>query len=96
MATRKRKVSAKLSADERMILGPFLEAAEKGEKELAEYLVHVGIRSEDIEAAGDAQSAILAHYRRPGGRYDIDAAAADLAQWPPIAARIEELKRAAI
>ena len=51
-------------------------------------------RDDDIRDAGDAQSAILGHYHRPDGRYDIDAAAHDLARWPPIAARIKELKRA--
>jgi len=37
--------------------------------------------------------AVLNHYRRPDGKQSIDAALHDLARWPPIAARIKELKR---
>jgi hypothetical protein len=35
---------------------------------------------------------IAGHYRLKQGKYDIDRAARDLATFPPIAARIEELK----
>jgi hypothetical protein len=35
---------------------------------------------------------IAAHYRLQRGKYDIGRAASDLATFPPIAARIEELK----
>ena len=35
---------------------------------------------------------IAAHYRVAQGRYDIDRAACDLATFPPVAARIAELK----
>jgi hypothetical protein len=35
----------------------------------------------------------LEHYRRPDGTYDLDAAAHDWFRWPPIAARVKELKR---
>lgn len=59
---------------------------------LARYLQHVGIRGEDVTIAGSAEKAILEHYRVKGG-YDVDAVAADLARYPPVAARIRELKR---
>lgn len=36
---------------------------------------------------------ILGHYRISKGRYDVDRVANDLATYPPIVARIEELKR---
>jgi hypothetical protein len=94
MAKKSRKPGAELSADESMILGQFLDFAENGgDDKLAEYIHHVGITPEGISAAGDVQGAILRHYRRRGGKYDIDAAAADLLSWPPIAARVEELRR---
>ena len=92
MVKKNSKSGAALSADEGMILGPFMDFAGQGEDDLAEYLFHVGIPPEAISAAGDVQSAILKHYRRRGGKYDIDTAAADLLSWPPIAARVKELK----
>jgi hypothetical protein len=85
--------AVKLSADETMILGPFLDFAEEGDDALAKYLLHCGVDGDDIRDAGDVQGAILNHYRRPDGKQDIAAAAHDLARWPPIAARIKELKR---
>ena len=65
----------------------------EGDDALARYLVHCGIDDDDIGRAGNVQSAILEHYRRPDGKYDIGAAAHDLARWPPIVARLKELKR---
>jgi len=94
MSKRKPDSGAKLSDDEGMILWPFIDQAEKGDDELAKYMFHCAITAQDLDAAGDNQSAILAHYRRPDGRYDIDAAAHDLMRWPPTATRIKELKRA--
>ena len=85
--------TTKLTEDEAAILGPFIEMAEQGEDELARYLVHCGIAADDIGDAGDVRGAILAHYRKPDGGYDIAAAAHDLARWPPIAARIKQLRR---
>jgi hypothetical protein len=76
-----------------MLLWPFLDFAEQGEDELCKYLLHCGIGADDVRAAGDAEKAILAHYRKPDGTPDIDAAAHDLLRWPPIAARIKEIKR---
>ena len=87
----KKPKSEKLTEDEAMILGSFLDFAEKGEDVFARILLHCGIDHNDVELAGDIQSAILEHYRRPDATYDVDAVAHDWFRWPPIAAR--ELKR---
>jgi hypothetical protein len=71
----------------------FLRFAERGDDELARYLLHCGIDNHDIDAAGDIPNAILAHYRRPSGQYDIEAVAHDWFRWPPVVARIKELRR---
>src|SRR5262249_52496060 len=83
MTSKKRK-SQKPNEDEAMILGSFLDFAEKGEDEFARFLLHCGIDNNDIELAGDIQSAILEHYRRPDGTYDIDSVAHDWFRWPPM------------
>jgi hypothetical protein len=88
----KRPKTDKLT-EEAMILETFLHFAEKGVDEFARFFLHCGIDNADIEFAGDIQSAILEHYRRPDGTYDIDAVAHDWFRWPPIAARVKELKR---
>jgi hypothetical protein len=94
MAMRKtKKIRTGLTKDESMILWPFLDFAEEGNDQLARYLLHCGIDDADIGQAGDVQAAILDHYRRRDGTYDIGAAAHDLSRWPPIAARVKELKR---
>jgi hypothetical protein len=79
--------------DEHMILMSFIDQADQGEDALARYLVHCGITANDIGDAGDVQRAIFRHYRQADGKYDIAAAAYDLIRWPPIAARIKQLKR---
>jgi hypothetical protein len=79
--------------EEAMILDSFLDFAKRGEDEVARYLLHCGITCQDIDAAGDIPSAILAHYRQPSGHYDIDAMVHDWFRWPPVVARIKELKR---
>ena len=89
----KKPKSEKLTEDEAMILGSFLDFAEKGEDVFARFLLHCGIDNNDIEFAGDIQSAILEHYRRPDATYDVDAVAHDWFRWPPIAARVKKLKR---
>jgi hypothetical protein len=81
------------SDDESVLLWPFLDFAEQGEDKLCKYLLHCGIDADDVRAAGNAEKAILAHYRKLDGALDIDAAAHDLARWPPIAARIKREKR---
>lgn len=88
---RKKHKAACSTADQ--LLGPFIDFADHGEDELARYMLHCGIDHEDIAHAGTARDAILLHYRCRDGTYDIARAAADLARWPPIAARIKELTR---
>jgi len=85
MRSKKRKTENP-TEDEAMILESFLRFAEKGEDELARFLLHCGIDNNDIELAGDIQSAILEHYRRPDATYDLDSVAHDWFRWPPIAA----------
>ena len=86
--------SARLTARELEVLQPFIDFSEKGVDEFAKYVVHCGIHTDDIDAAGgDVMSAILAHYAKPGGGYDLDAVIHDWFRWPPIVARIKELKR---
>ena len=89
----KRPKTDKLTEEEATILGSFLEFAERSEDEFARFLLHCGIDNDDINFAGDIPSAILEHYRRPAGGYDLDAVAHDWFRWPPIAARVKELKR---
>lgn len=81
------------SDNESVLLWPFLDFAEQGEDELCKYLLHCGIDADDVRAAGNAENAILSHYRKLDGSLDIDAAAHDLMRWPPIAARTKEHKR---
>ena len=86
--------SAKLTARELEVLQPFIDFSEKGVDEFAKYVVHCGIHIDDIDAAsGDVMNAILAHYAKPGGGYDLDAVIHDWFRWPPVVARIKELKR---
>ena len=66
----KRPKTDKLAEEEAMILGSFLRFAERSEDEFARFLLHCGIDNDDINFAGDVASAILEHYRRPGGGYD--------------------------
>ena len=93
MRSKKPEVDDKRSGEEAMILGSFLDFAKKGEDELARFLLHCGINNDDIDLAGDISSAILEHYRRLDGGYDLDAVAHDWFRWPPIAARYKELRR---
>jgi hypothetical protein len=45
-------------------------------------------------AVAGRRGAILNHYRRPDGKQNIEAAAHDLARWPPIATRqVEKMRR---
>jgi hypothetical protein len=92
-ATREAGRPAKLTAAEQcgMILSMFFD--EDGDADGFIALVnHCGI---DLAAChGDVKQLpklIAAHYRLQRGTYDIDRAARDLATFPPIAARIEEL-----
>ena len=96
MSNKKRK-SASEKQDEQdaaTILHSFLDFQEKGLDEFIRYLEHCGICLADIDYnGGDIGAAILENYRKPDGGYDMDAAAHDLFRWPPIAARVKELKR---
>ena len=89
----KRRAAA--GGDRDALLWPFIDFAKEEGDQLAKYLIHCGIDAEDINDAGDVEKAILAHYRLASGGYDIAAAACDLDRWPPIAARVRELKRLA-
>jgi hypothetical protein len=73
--------------DEELLLGHLLDM---GPDNIVEFMEHCGIdlSEADAENIGDL---FLAHYRTPQG-YDIARAAQDLERWPPIAARIQELK----
>jgi hypothetical protein len=63
-------------------LAAFIDFHEEGPEELARYLLHCGIDSEALDAAGgNVEAAILEHYRTPRG-YDVDRVAYDLARWP--------------
>lgn len=69
------------------ILAPFLDLAENNADQLAAYMLHCGIE----RGTSSLQSEILAHYQTPAG-YDVDMAARDLLRWPPIAARLRQLR----
>ena len=79
--------------DAAKILQSFLDFNDKGLDVFCRFLLQCGITIEDIDATGDIPSAILEHYRKPDGGYDLDAVAHYWFRWPPIAARVKELKR---
>ena len=59
---------------------------------ILEFVGHVGF---DLRAVNDTAcfaDAWLGHYRVRQGQYDVNRAINDLATWPPIAARIAELR----
>ena len=95
MSKKKRTASDKQNdQDAARILQSFLDFNDKGLDEFCRYLKHCGIGLDDIDYnGGDIAAAILENYRKPGGGYDLDAAAHDFFRWPPIAARVKELKR---
>ncbi len=76
-----------------MILWPFVGFAEQGEDQLCAYLMHVGITDVMVKYAGNVEKAVYAHYRMGDSDHcDFEKAGRDLATWPPIARRIEELR----
>jgi hypothetical protein len=91
--TKTKEASRDLSAEQQknLILGYFFDSDDAGN--LLALIDHAKI---DFDACtGDAKqipNIIVAHYRIAKGRYDLDRAANDLLTFPPIAARIEELK----
>jgi hypothetical protein len=82
----------KIEFDKDRIIGQFMQFAEEGCDELVRYISHCGITSEDIDRAGNWLDAVLRHYLTAGG-YDLERAAQDLPRWPPVAARLRELKQ---
>ena len=96
MSNKKRKASDKQKdQDEAIILRTVSRiSGGSGLDEFCRYLKHCGIGLDDIDYnGGDIAAAILENYRKPDGGYDLDAAAHDFFRWPPIAARVKELKR---
>ena len=59
---------------------------------LFRYLDHVGFDIGSVSHAREIPTAFLGHYRLKNGTYDVDRACHHLATWPPIAARIAEMR----
>jgi hypothetical protein len=76
-------------ADRALILQWFHDLQERAAEHFARCIVHCGI---DVDAAPEIDDAIAAHYRLPGGAYDIERAAKDFATYPPMAASIAALQ----
>jgi len=76
-----------LHDDEELLLNHLLDM---DPDDIVDFMEHCGIDLQlaNAENIGDL---FLAHYRTPDG-YDITRAAQDLERWPPIAARIQELR----
>jgi len=92
MKTQQAKKALTARQKEYEVLAAFIDFADEGGDQLARYLLHCGIDSEALDAAGgNVEAAILEHYRTPRG-YDIDRVAYDLARWPPIVEMVRELK----
>ena len=86
MAARK---TLTLERQRAMTLAPYLDMLEEGDHDgVAELLVHAGI----VTNGSGVEAAVLAHYRKKDGSYDIQAAAHDLRRFPPNAARIWAIK----
>lgn len=84
----------RIEADKGIILASFLDLIpDSGDVgELVRYLDHCGITSADIQRAGGNWGlAVLRSYLTIDG-YDMEKAGNDLATFPPVAARLEELK----
>jgi hypothetical protein len=84
------------AADHVMMI--FWEKFENDQAEFVEYLHHCGIDlgelSEAVESGWPAiEALILGHYRVRPGVYDLEQVGQYLATYPPIAARIRELRR---
>nr|WP_301918470.1 hypothetical protein [uncultured Defluviimonas sp.] len=68
----------------------FFEGEERDN--LTSFVRHVGFDVCAVRRTRDFFAAWLGHYRLRQGAYDVDRACNDLATWPPIAARIAELR----
>lgn len=86
--------AARVEEDKEIILGHFLGLMgnDGGVDELCRFMLHCGINGNDIARAGGSWGlAVLRHYLTLDG-YDMEKAGSDLATFPPVAARIGELK----
>ena len=82
-----------------LVLAVFFDLLENDQlDEFKEFCQHAGL---DFSAlpncskclADQLPNWILGHYRISKGRYDVDRVANDLATYPPIVARVEELRK---
>jgi hypothetical protein len=75
-----------------LTLLPFVSAGEQDTEDLVQFILHAGIRCEEVEAhGGDVQAAILAHYWTGSG-YAWERVAESLVTYPPVQARLRELQ----
>ena len=84
----------RIEEDKGIILDHFLDfIGEDGNvDEVCRFLIHCGITGNDItRAGGNWGVAVLRNYLTIDG-YDMEKAGQDLATFPPVAARLEELK----
>ena len=76
-----------------IIVGILLDFLQDEDAEnLGSYLRHVGFDVRAVPDTAALPAAWAAHYRVKQGIYDVERAINDLATWPPIAARIAELR----
>jgi hypothetical protein len=75
-----------------VILGIFGDVSSDGRDAVIDFAQHVGFDFGILRSASDITPAWLGHYRLRQGVYDVERAALDLATWPPVARRIEELR----
>lgn len=93
--TREYKACEELSVAEQksLILSVLYMVVEAEDSETAmAYLEHAGFDLSVVEEITNLEAAWLGHYRIRQGCYDADRACEDFARWPPIAARIAELR----
>ncbi len=95
------KPNDKLTVQEQknLVLGVYLDFLENDDLDgFVDFSKHAGL---DFAALPDCpkcfadqfENWILGHYRISKGRYDVDRVANDLATYPPIVARVEELRK---
>jgi hypothetical protein len=84
----------RLTYDEELVLGPYIDIAKQGEGSLKPFFDHVGIPDSDVTEAADVMEAILTHYRRADGDYDIEMLRRDWTTYEPAMLRIIELGQA--
>jgi hypothetical protein len=87
-------LAERIEEDKDILLDHFLNLIRKDGDvdELCRFLLHCGVNGDDVKRAGGSWGlAVLRHYLTLEG-YDMEKAGRDLATFPPVAARIEELK----